>query len=177
MYGIVNKAIEEFVCDRFGLETWDAILARSTGAHPAFVSALAYDDRITFDLIAAGSDVCSMPESRFMEDIGAHWAGALLERFPETMHAGSGSFETLLDSLEGMRGRILLLFPDSVPPRFSVTHLRPGLSVLRYFSNRPVFASLVHGVIRGLARHLELQVDVARRDDRGELVIRWSVET
>ena len=51
MLGVVNKAIEAFVCQRYGAKLWaDLLIDLSLPGHE-FEAMLTYEDGITYDLI------------------------------------------------------------------------------------------------------------------------------
>jgi hypothetical protein len=47
MYGLVNKAIEQMVCARFVLETWEIIKRTAGVSSAAFLSMESYPDDVT----------------------------------------------------------------------------------------------------------------------------------
>ena len=57
MYGLVNKAVEDLVCSKFGEETWNKILEEAGVDVDSFVSMEAYPDAVTYKLIHAASTV------------------------------------------------------------------------------------------------------------------------
>ncbi|PON19691.1 hypothetical protein C2W62_01480 [Candidatus Entotheonella serta] len=60
MYGLVNKAIAELVCDRYGEETWDIIKEKADVDIDAFISMDSYDDEVSYKLVGATSEVLGL---------------------------------------------------------------------------------------------------------------------
>ncbi len=60
MYGLVNKAIAELVCDRYGEETWDIIKEKADVDIDAFISMDSYDDEVSYKLVGATSKVLGL---------------------------------------------------------------------------------------------------------------------
>ena len=57
MYGLVNKAIQELVCSRFGEETWRQIKQKAEISTDTFLSMEGYPDDLTHRLVVAASQV------------------------------------------------------------------------------------------------------------------------
>ena len=53
MYGIINKAIENLVKEKFGEEKWESIKKESGIDIDFFISNETYDDSITYSLVGA----------------------------------------------------------------------------------------------------------------------------
>ena len=53
MYGIINKAIENLVVEKFGVEKWEIIKLKSGINIDFFLSNEPYDDAITYKLAGA----------------------------------------------------------------------------------------------------------------------------
>lgn len=73
MYGIVNKAIQDLVVDKFGTEKWEIILERSGIEQDFFISSETYDDEITFKLAIAISKEVNMDLNDVMITLGEWW--------------------------------------------------------------------------------------------------------
>ena len=54
MYGMVNKAVRGFVLQNFDEATWTRIHT-TAGVDENFVAMQAYDDAVTYDLVAAAN--------------------------------------------------------------------------------------------------------------------------
>ena len=73
MYGLVNKAVEELVCSRFGEEAWETIKRKAGVEIDAFVSMDSYPDDVTYKLVAAASEVLAMPSDDILKAFGEYW--------------------------------------------------------------------------------------------------------
>ena len=56
MYGIVNKAVEGLIIDRFGEETWHKVREKAGIDVDFFISTEPYDDDITYKLAISASE-------------------------------------------------------------------------------------------------------------------------
>ena len=60
MYGMVNKAVEDMVCMHYGEAVWEAIKAKAGVEAEVFFGNEAYPDEITYQLVAAASEVLKL---------------------------------------------------------------------------------------------------------------------
>ena len=67
MYGLVNKAIHDMVCSRFGEDTWQAIRQKAEIEIDTFVSMEGYPDDVTHRLVKAASEVLGLSGGEIMQ--------------------------------------------------------------------------------------------------------------
>lgn len=162
MYGLVNKAISGLVQRDHGEATWQRILERSGVGHDSFVSMQAYDDQVTYDLVAAASEELGVPVPQLLEAFGEYWTlftaeegyGELLESF------GSDLFG-FLSNLDTMHTRIALNMPSLRPPSFRCEVIDTGVMLLEYRTEREGLEPMVLGLLRGLAQRFRTQVELS----------------
>ena len=73
MYGLVNKALEEFVLSRFGEDTWETIKQSAGVDIDVFVSMETYPDDVTYRLVDAASDVLKQSTEEVLKAFGEYW--------------------------------------------------------------------------------------------------------
>ena len=73
MYGLVNRAIEELVIAEAGRSIWETIKRKAGVTVPSFVSMKPYPDAMTYDLVAAASEVMEVPADELLCAFGKHW--------------------------------------------------------------------------------------------------------
>ena len=73
MYGLVNKAVEDLVISGFGEETWEVVKVKAGVEEEVFISNQTYPDEVTFNLVAAASEVLDLPVSEILISFGEHW--------------------------------------------------------------------------------------------------------
>ena len=73
MYGLVNKAVVDLVCSKFGQDTWNKIKAKAEVDIDVFVSMDAYPDDVTYRLVGAASEVLKIPPEQVLEAFGEWW--------------------------------------------------------------------------------------------------------
>lgn len=182
MYGLVNKAIQELICQRFGEPTWERIRKEAGVAIESFVSMQAYPDELTYALVGAASRELGLPVPALLEAFGQHWVHYTGKAgYGELMGIAGTSFVEFLQELDNMHGRVALTFPQLRPPSFECTEIGPRSLRLHYHSTREGLAPMVLGLVRALGEVFGVQGLVieheVRRDagaDHDEFAIRWS---
>ena len=135
MYGLVNKAIEELVCSRFGEEHFESIKEKAGVDVDAFMCMEQYPDEITYRLVGAASDVLGIPPEDILKSFGEYWV-------LYTAHAGYGdllkmagrTLPEVLESLDNLHTRVSLAFPHLQPPSFWCTEMTSNSLTLHYRS-------------------------------------------
>ncbi|MCB9878129.1 MAG: heme NO-binding domain-containing protein [Planctomycetes bacterium] len=163
MYGLVNRAIEDLVCSRFGADAWQAICRRAGIERPSFVGMQPYDDAITYSLVAAAAAELQTEDAAVLETFGEHWMTYTVEEgYGDLLSMMGETLEQFLDNLDAMHGRIQAQMPALRPPHLRREPLPDGDSILHYHSDRPGLAPMVVGLLRGLARRFDVEVETSR---------------
>lgn len=171
MYGMVNKAMEELVCQQFGEPTWQRVLAAARIDEAAFVSMQAYPDAVTYDLVGAASHVLEVPAAELLETFGEYWTRyTVSEGYGEMMAMFGSSLREFLGNLDRMHARIAMGFTDLRPPAFRVDDLpEESAMLLHYHSDREGLAPMVFGLLRGSATRFSENVEISQVGHRAEL--------
>jgi len=170
MYGLINKAIKGLVLEGFGEDAWKRIINRAQIDDDEFLSMEAYDDSLTYDLVAAATEELGLPAETILESFGGYWVQyTAVEGYGEILKSAGSTLPEFLSNLDQMHARVKLAFPELKPPRFKISDSDEHGLILHYFSHRPGLAPLVTGLIKGLAIRFDLTVDVSPfRDGIGE---------
>jgi heme-NO-binding protein len=165
MYGMVNLAIKEFLCGRYGPDIWAAIRLKISMDFDQFLTMEQYPDQLSVDILVAASDLVDEPASRLLEQLGEYWI-AFAERsgYGELLEVlGNDLFEAL-QNLDNLHTRVGFAFPDLLPPSFWVTDIHGESLVLHYQSARVGLAPMVIGLLKGLGRRFSQKVRVGQID-------------
>ena len=93
MHGLVNRALELFLRDTYGQETWDEIARRARLVPPEFEAMLDYPDALTCDMLDRAAVVLDKPETEVLEDIGTFIVShPNLEAIRRLLRFGGGGF-------------------------------------------------------------------------------------
>ncbi len=152
MHGLVNRAIECFLRDTYGVQCW-ARIADAAGVDPdGFETMLLYDDSVTLSVIAAASRALGKPEEDLLEDLGiylvSHPERARLRRL---MRFGGVGFEDFLHSLDDLRERGRLAVPDLDLPDLELRDEGDGRFSVTCRSRHAGFGAVLAGVLQAMA--------------------------
>ncbi len=168
MYGMVNRALEDMIVERFGRASWETIRQKSGVGVEVFISNSAYPDETTFALVAAASNILDCSGDQILRDFGRHWVlKTAQEGYGELLNAGGGSLPEFLENLPSFHTRISLIFPHLRPPRFNCLEVTPGSLRLQYYSDRAGFAPFVIGLLEGLGERFATPVRVEQEAASG----------
>ena len=169
MYGLVNKAIEGLVRDRFGEETWEEVKDKAGIDADVFVSMGQYPDDVTYKLVAAASEVLQTPAEDILKAFGEYWVlYTAKEGYGELLKMSGNSLREFLHHLDDLHAHVGLSFPDLQPPSFQCTENGDSSLVLHYYSDRPGLAPMVVGLLNGLASMFDTEIDVKQTINREE---------
>jgi hypothetical protein len=101
MYGMVNAAIQELICSRFGEDKWDEIKTKAGVEIEEFSRMSQYPDEVTYKLVGAASEALALPADDVMKAFGEFWV-------LYTGQVGYGQCATKRD--DGMRGNLPRLY-------------------------------------------------------------------
>jgi hypothetical protein len=167
MYGIVNKAIEDLIKEKFGEEKWDTIKERSGVDVDFFLSNEPYDDDITYKLAHATSEEMEMPLGNVLEALGEWWVlRTSKEKYGGLMEAGGNSLKEFLINLPVFHHRVMLIYPKLTPPEFKVSDSTDHSINVHYFSKREGLQEFVRGLLHGLAKMYKTEVKVELLESR-----------
>jgi hypothetical protein len=170
MYGLVNKAIEDMVCNRFGVESWKQISERADTGIEMFVSMESYPDEITYKLVQATAEELKQPQEQVLEWLGEHWTlYTATEGYGEMLDLFGSNLKEFLLNLNNLHSRVGLIFPDLRPPFFKTEEV-PGEKtlLLHYHSERKGLAPMVVGLLKGLARRFKEDVAIMQIANRSD---------
>lgn len=161
MYGMVNKAVEEMVVLHHGEETWERIKAKAGVDVEVFMSNEGYPDQITYNLVAAASEVLQTPADQILQSFGEHWIlHTAQEGYGGLMQAAGKTLPEFLKNLPNFHSRVAMIFPQLKPPHFECSDITDRSLQLHYFSDRPGLAPFVVGLMRGLGKMFHTPVTV-----------------
>ncbi len=168
MYGMVNKALEEMVCDAHGEEVWEKIKRKAGVDVDVFLSQEGYPDEMTYQLVGAASEVLGAPAADLLEAFGGHWVlKTAVQGYGHLMTAAGSNFKEFLIYLPNFHTRISLIFPHLNPPRFLCSEVADNSLNLHYYSDRAGLAPFVLGLVKGLGQHYKTPVIVQQTGFRG----------
>lgn len=164
MYGMVNKAVKDLITETFGPEQW-ATLADAVGVDHHFISMQAYDDEVTYQLVAEASNLVNVPQEELLRQFGSYWIrftasegyGHIIGMFGDTL----GEFLEHLGN--DLHARVALSMPDLKPPEFRTEKLDARTYRVHYSSHRAGLGPMVGGLLEGLSERFQEPATVTHR--------------
>jgi hypothetical protein len=167
MYGLINKALQDLVCSRFGEATWEQIKERAGVEEDFFIGMDAYPDELTYRLVAAASERLAMPPEEVLKAFGEHWVLYTgREGYGSLLDMAGRSLKEFLLNLDNMHAHIALSFSNLRPPSFRCTDVTDSSLRLHYHSTRAGLAPLVVGLVQGLGSMFHTEVTIQQSADR-----------
>lgn len=160
MHGLINRSIQCFLRDTYGVAAWTAIAQEAGLGFDNFEPLLIYDTELTEKMILAAAQHLLRPRETVLEDLGTYLVShPNLEALRRLLRFGGVTFLDFLNSMEDLPEHGRLGLPDLEVPEFTLTELGEG----RFFLHVTPLVDGVGHVVVGLLR--------AMADDYGALVV------
>lgn len=167
MYGLVNRAIQEMVCDHFDEATWEKIKEKAEVLDQQFLILEAYPDDMTHRLVKSASQVLGLSSAEIMQAFGEYWVKfTATEGYQELLDMAGDTLPEFLKNLDDLHTRISVQFPKLRPPSFECTEVAENVIDLHYQSTREGFAPMVVGLVKGLGDRFHTEVDITQTQSR-----------
>lgn len=152
MHGLINRSIQNYMTDGYGLEAWKSVAARAGLSPPEFEAMLSYPDEITPAVLDAAAAVLRRPRSEVMEDIGAYLVvHPNTEAVRRLLRFGGVNFEDFLHSLDDLPDRARMAVSDLHLPAIELHEHAEGRFSLICECALEGFGHLMMGVLRVMA--------------------------
>lgn len=173
MYGLINKALRDMICEQFGEARWQSVFEASGVPEDSFLTMRSYDDDVTYRLVGAASEVLEAPAEACLEMFGEYWVlETAAKSYASLMDASGSSLVEFLTNLNALHDRITGTFLNYVPPEFRVESAGGNEHRIHYISQRQGLTPFVVGLLSGLSQHfgneLEILEQTAVPVDSGE---------
>ena len=149
MYGMVNKAVEDMVVIHHGELIWEQIKSKAGVEVEVFMSNESYSDDITYNLVAAASEVLKVPAEQILIGFGEHWVLHTAQAgYGGLMNAAGKTLPEFMRNLPNFHSRVTMIFPKLQPPHFEGTDITERSLKLHYHSHRKGLAPFVMGLMQ-----------------------------
>ena len=167
MYGLVNKAIYDMVCDRFGEETWQKIKQKAEIGVDNFLSMEPYPDDLTHRLVKAASEILGLSPGEIMQAFGEYWVQYTASHgYGDIMDMSSDNMTEFLENLDDLHARVGANFPQLQPPSFECSDQTEDSLNLHYHSTRKGLTPMVLGLLKGLGIRFNTEVEITQIQNR-----------
>jgi hypothetical protein len=161
MHGAVNQAVEDLIVSKFDENTWLKIKKESGFTEEMFLSNEPYPDQLTFDLVVATHNVTGMEVEDVLKALGEYWVLETgVKKYGALLKSGGDGFEEFVMYLPKFHGRVMLLYPNIIPPEFEVEKTMEGEMILQYHSQRDGLTMFVYGLMIGIGKMFDHPIEV-----------------
>lgn len=159
MHGLINRAIQAFVCATYGEARWLDVMHVANLGFTEFEAMLVYTPEQSAKLLGALEKVLERPLPEMLEDMGTYLvSNPEVESLRRLLRFGGVNYVEFLHSLDDLPDRARLAVADlDLPALELLDHGQGGFSLLCQ-AGLPGYGSVMMGVLRAMA------------DDYGDLV-------
>lgn len=152
MHGLVNRAIQCFIRDTYGLPAWEEIARSAEAPQGGFEAMFVYDDAVTARMLASAETVLRRPRETVLEDLGTYLVShPNVEALRRLLRFGGETFVEFLQSVEDLPRRATLAVPELVLPELTVSEGEDGRVRIGCRSGNSGFGHVLVGILRTLA--------------------------
>jgi hypothetical protein len=160
MKGVVFNLLQQSVSERYGEDTWDALLD-AAGLDGAYTALGTYDDSEALKLVGAASDALNVGPDDVLRWFGRSALPLLAGAYP-TFFEGHGTTRSFLLTLNDIiHPEVRKLYPGADVPTFDFDTSDPDGLTIGYRSGRK-FCSFAEGLIEGAAEHFGQKVSMSQ---------------
>ncbi len=160
MHGLINRAIQSFVCATYGRPCWLRATQAAGLGFDEFEAMLIYEADVSARVLDVLCADLNRPKSEFLEDLGTYLVShPNMEDLRRLLRFGGVTYVEFLHSLDDLSDRVRLAVSDLKLPALELQEHSPAEYRLHCFPGLPGYSSVMTGVLRAMA------------DDYGALVI------
>ncbi|UWQ92544.1 heme NO-binding domain-containing protein [Aliisedimentitalea scapharcae] len=152
MHGLINKAIQSFVCNTYGQERWHTVMDRAGLGFTDFEAMLIYEDEQSQKVLAELGRELGRPLDEILEDMGTFLVShPQLEALRRLLRFGGVTYVEFLHSLDDLPDRARLAVSDLHLPAMELREYASDQFTLTCHPGLPGFCSVMVGVLRAMA--------------------------
>jgi len=161
MYGMVNAAIQDFICSRFGADKWEEVKTKAGVQVEEFSRMSQYSDDLTYKLVGAASDSLGISADEVMIAFGEFWVLYTGQQgYGHLFDMAGDSLRDFLFNLDNLHSRVGQNFKDLVPPSFTFDEIDANTLRMHYHSQRAGLCPMVIGLLNGLATRFKRAIEI-----------------
>ncbi|MFK7754126.1 MAG: heme NO-binding domain-containing protein [Sedimentitalea sp.] len=152
MHGLINSAIQSFVCHTYGRDRWVKMAQRSELGFVDYEAMLVYDDDQSRAVLKVICEDLARPEADVLEDLGT-----FLVSHPEItsvrrlLRFSGTTFVDFINSLDDLPDRVRLAVSDLILPPLELRELTTGLFSLKCGPGLAGYGRVMVGILRAMA--------------------------
>ncbi len=152
MHGLVNRSIQVFISDTYGVSTWQDVALHAGLDFTEFEGMLRYKQAYTPQILDAAAAVLNRPRAEIMEDFGTFLVSHPgFEAVRRLLRFGGEDFVDFLQSLDDLDDRVRLAVSDLHLPKLRLRSHAEGQFSLICDAQIAGFGHVMMGVLRTMA--------------------------
>lgn len=160
MHGLINRALQTFVCQTYGGACWQRVTEAAELGFTEFEAMLMYEEDQTLGVLDALCADLGRPQAELLEDLGTYLvSNPTVEALRRLLRFGGETYVEFLHSLDDLPDRARLAVDDLHLPSMELREQVAGQFSLSCGPGLPGFGWVMMGVLRTMA------------DDYGALVL------
>ncbi|MFN2640649.1 MAG: heme NO-binding domain-containing protein [Actinomycetota bacterium] len=160
MKGIVFNLLEQTVSDKYGEDTWDALL-EGAGLEGSYTAVGSYPDEELIALVDTGCTALGVEQDDLIRWFGRAALPLLAAKYPGFFSPYDSTRAFLMTLNEIIHPEVRKLFPGAYAPSFEFDTTNENDLGLAYHSHRNL-CSFAEGLIEGSADHFGEAVDITQ---------------
>ena len=170
MYGVIYKAIEQYIVDNFGNNAWTKITVDGNITIDTAIMEQPYNDETHYKLAEFTAKYANKPVDEILYGFGEYIIKVTSENYSIVMESRGNNLRDYLINLPNFHNRIMLIYPELTPPEFRVSNIEDGCILLHYISTRTGMLPFIKGYLSGLMKAFNENpsVTVIDRDDEND---------
>ena len=179
MHGLINKAIEIFVLETYGVGIWQRVVDDAGLGFQEFEAMLSYEPALTKRTLDAIAKATDRPHDHTLEDLGTFLVTSPgLPALRRLLRFGGVTYVDFLHSLDELPDRVRLAVDDLKLPNLTLIEKGSGHFRLRCAAGLQGYGHVMVGVLRAMADDYGTlaMLDHGGTDKDGEMILISIVE-
>lgn len=151
MYGMIHRALRQMVNEQLGEEAWKALEKKLNIGPTELLTAMAYDDALTFRIVAEAADRLNLPIDECLFAFGSYWIRyADQGSLSSIMNFTGATLPSFIANLDRLHLAVGAAMPGTRLPAFSTLESTSHFMLVEYRSERTGMEEFVRGLFFGL---------------------------
>ncbi|WP_171210478.1 heme NO-binding domain-containing protein [Ruegeria sp. HKCCA5426] len=152
MHGLINRAVQSFVCETYGQSCWINVTEAAELGFSEFEAMLVYDDEMTLSVLDILCAKLKRPRGELLEDLGTYLVShPKMEGLRRLLRFGGETYVEFLHSLDDLSDRVRLAVSDLTLPVLELREVSPAEFQLYCYPGLKGYSSVMVGVLRAIA--------------------------
>lgn len=151
MYGMIHRALRQMVNEQLGEEAWQALEKKLNIGPTELLTAMAYDDALTFSIVAEAGNRLNLPVDECLFAFGSYWIRyADQGSLSSIMNFTGATLPSFIANLDRLHLAVGAAMPGTRLPSFATLESTDGHILVEYRSERTGMGEFVRGLFHGL---------------------------